>query len=202
MLCDFYSTFFDKVSLVFRNPTPVRLSAITLQQEFLDPSTATPHSTPCFFAIMALNLLTHETVLANRTSRGSRHGRERELKMRDYAYLLEICASFRKEIRASLRTALAKSSAINEEQFLSEVLTGKCPRCGSDRTRNCEDMEPIGDFSVGLCVKCGYLWCSECGKPLRENTRCNHWDICGNCSTEHECDTVVSECKKLKDAWR
>jgi len=112
--------------------------------------------------------------------------------------LLRICASFREDIKKIMETALKKSAAINEEQFLSEVLTGICPRCGSNQTRDCENMEAIEDFSVGLCISCGYLWCSECGKPLGKDTRCNHWDICRICNATRECEMVLSECEKLR----
>ena len=120
------------------------------------------------------------------------------LDVRDNSDLLRICASFREDIKKMLETALKKSAAINEEQFLSEVLTGICPRCGSNQTKDCENMEAIKDFSVGLCIRCGYLWCSECGKPLVEDTHCNHWDICRKCNTTHECNMVLSECEKLR----
>ncbi len=125
-------------------------------------------------------------------------GEKESLDVRDNTDLLMICATFREDIKGMLKAALKKSAATNEEQFLSEVLTGKCPRCGSDHTKNCENVETIGDFSVGLCVKCGYLWCSECGKSLVRNTHCNHWDICGKCDAANKCDMVLSECDKLK----
>lgn len=119
--------------------------------------------------------------------------------MKENAELLRICAVFREDIKNELKTALEKSSAANGEQFLSELLTGKCPRCGSDQTKNCENVEEIEDFSVGLCVRCGYLWCSECGKSLAKDIRCNHWDICRKCDTADKCDIAFSECKRLKE---
>ena len=118
--------------------------------------------------------------------------------MRDDTDLLGICAEFRADIKGALKTAIEKSAGLNGEQFLSEVLTGKCPKCGSCRTKNGEDEDSIGDFSVGLCIACGLVWCLDCGKPLSKNVRCNHWDICRKCDTAAACNLVLSECNKLK----
>lgn len=117
----------------------------------------------------------------------------------DSADLFSICLSFRHDIRIMLKRALELSTAVTEEQFLSELI-GKCARCGSGQTRDCEHVEGIEDFTVGLCVKCGYLWCIECGKPLLKDTNCSHWEICRKCDTAEMsgfCGTDLMKCAKL-----
>lgn len=119
--------------------------------------------------------------------------------MNDDTDLLSICAEFRADISNVLKTALEKSADRSGEQFLSEVLTGKCPGCGSYQTKNGEDEDSIGDFSVGLCIACGHLWCLDCGRQLSTDISCNHWDICRKCDSSATCNIVLSECKKLKN---
>jgi len=117
------------------------------------------------------------------------------------ADLLNTYVSLPEDIKMMLKKAIKKSSAISKEQFLAEVMTGKCPQCGSNQTKNCDKMEGIQDFTVGLCMRCGYLWCSECGKPLVKDIHCNHWDICRKCDIADEsgfCGNDLLECKKLK----
>ncbi|MEW6053632.1 MAG: hypothetical protein AB1552_07585 [Nitrospirota bacterium] len=110
--------------------------------------------------------------------------------------------SLPEDIKILLKKAREKSSAVSREQFLAEVMTGKCPECGSSETKNCEKAEGIEDFTVGLCVRCGFLWCSECGKPLSKTLHCIHWDICRKCEISDEsgyCGNDLLECKKLRD---
>jgi len=52
------------------------------------------------------------------------------------------------------------------EEFADAVLIGPCPSCGFEQTRNAEQDPDIQDLTVGVCPKCGHLWCSECGTPL------------------------------------
>ena len=113
--------------------------------------------------------------------------------------LLNICLSFRRDIRIVLERALELSTAVTEEQFLSE-LVGKCPGCGSDQTGDCEHVEGIRDFTLGLCAKCGYLWCLECGRPVAKGIACGHWEICRRCDeagASGRCGTNFIECAKL-----
>jgi hypothetical protein len=121
---------------------------------------------------------------------------------KDNTDLYDICLSFRRDMRIMLKRALELSTAVTEEQFLSE-LVGGCPRCGSVHTKDCEHVEGIEDFTVGLCLKCGYLWCIECGKPLVKNANCNHWEICRKCNTVEVsgfCSTDLVDCAKLRGA--
>lgn len=123
-------------------------------------------------------------------------------EMKDKDDILKISASLPEDIKEMLKKAVAKSSALTNEQFITEVIIGKCPQCGSNQTKNCEKVEGIEDFTVGLCMGCGYLWCSECGKQLVNNIHCNHWDICRKCDEVDEsgfCGIDLMECKKLKD---
>ncbi len=67
------------------------------------------------------------------------------------------------------------------EEFLSEVMLGPCPYCGSDNTLDCLDIEGL-EAVVGLCRDCGYLWCPECYAPIVSgDLECGHWAICEEC---------------------
>jgi len=121
---------------------------------------------------------------------------------KDNSDLYNICLSFRRDIRIVLKRALELSTAVTEEQFLSELI-GECPHCGSGQTKDCQHVEGIEDFTVGLCVKCGYLWCIECGKSLAKNTNCTHWEICRKCDAAGMsglCGSDPMRCAKLNGA--
>ena len=123
-------------------------------------------------------------------------------EMKNYDDILKISASLLEDIKEILKKAVKKSSALTNEQFITEVMIGRCPQCGSNQTKNCKNVKGIEDFTVGLCIKCGHLWCSECGNPLAHNIHCNHWDICIKCNEVNEmgfCVIDLMECKKLKD---
>jgi hypothetical protein len=116
--------------------------------------------------------------------------------------LYGICLSFRRDIRIMLKRALELSSAVTHEQFLSELI-GTCPRCGSSQTKDCEHVEGIKDFTVGLCTACGHLWCIECGKPLLKDAVCTHWEICRKCDLAEMsgfCSADLMKCAKLNGA--
>ena len=120
--------------------------------------------------------------------------------MEDNDEILRIWASLPKDIQETLKKAVDESSAVTEEQFIAEIMIGECPKCGSKNTKDCEEIEGIEDLTVGLCMNCGFLWCSECGRPLVHVTYCKHWEICDECEEADEmgmCDIDPIECEKL-----
>jgi hypothetical protein len=122
--------------------------------------------------------------------------------MEDNEEILKIWASLPKEVQDALRDAAEESSAVTDEQFIAEIMIGECPQCGSKNTKDCEEIDGIEDFTVGLCMNCGFLWCSECGRPLVHSILCNHWAICDTCDETDElgmCDLDPMECKKLQE---
>jgi len=120
-------------------------------------------------------------------------------KRKEDTDLYSICLSFRQDVRIMLKRALQLSSAVTTEQFLSELI-GVCPRCKDAQTKDCEHVEGIEDFTVGLCMKCGYLWCIECGRPMAKDTACGHWEICSKCDIagmSGSCSADPTKCAKL-----
>lgn len=78
------------------------------------------------------------------------------------------------------------------DEFVSALMVGPCPNCGSEYTRDGDDAgiptRDTGDPTVGVCFNCGYLWCLECGNALTK-LPCQHWAICDSCEdnpTEEE----------------
>ena len=71
-----------------------------------------------------------------------------------------------------------KSSEIERAKFLSAMMVGSCPACGSDFTHDCESKETgntestceiakqLDTINIGHCDKCGMLWCLECGEMI------------------------------------
>lgn len=102
------------------------------------------------------------------------------------------------DLQKELRKALEESTAESGEEFSSEILIGPCPRCGSKKTRDCERIVGIDDPTIGFCKSCGFLWCSECGSPLRSSIICGHWEICNNCGNLKDedgfCEHATVEC--------
>jgi hypothetical protein len=101
------------------------------------------------------------------------------------------------EIQAALKKAVDEASS--EKQFVSEI--GACPKCTSPETRDCDEIDGIRDCTMGLCLDCGFLFCTECKGDLTQNLNCKHWEICENCVDADEnftCETGAANCKKLK----
>jgi hypothetical protein len=114
----------------------------------------------------------------------------------------KIWDSLPEDIQETLKKAIEESNAETEEQFLAEIMIGECPQCESDQTKDCENVDGIEDFSVGLCMKCGYLWCSECRRSLVQGVKCKHWAICETCDQTDEigyCGIDAPDCEKLNN---
>jgi hypothetical protein len=72
------------------------------------------------------------------------------------------------------------SDDLNERAFISTVMVGPCPRCGSQNTHDCfydeEEHHPefgecplikaIDDPIVGHCEECDSVFCIECAKVI------------------------------------
>jgi len=125
------------------------------------------------------------------------------MKMEDSKDFSEIWDSLPEEVQDTLKKAVEESNSVTEEQFLAEIMIGECPKCNSNQTKDCEKVEGIEDFSVGLCMDCGYLWCSECDRPVEKNITCKHWEICDTCDQNDDigfCGIDPVECEKINDA--
>ncbi len=105
------------------------------------------------------------------------------------------------KIRQDLLRAVKTSRTDTEEQFISEMMVGECPKCGGERTRDCEEIPEMLDNTVGLCLDCGYLWCLECEGPLMEGIDCKHWGICEGCFEQRDelgmCRIPAWECNRI-----
>jgi hypothetical protein len=113
---------------------------------------------------------------------------------------MKIWASLPDDVQDMLKKAMEESSASTEDQFLAEIMIGECPHCRHNNTKDCEEVDGIEDCTVGLCMRCGYVWCSECGRPLIDGIHCKHWEICDQCDQADEygmCDIDPLDCDKL-----
>ena len=104
--------------------------------------------------------------------------------------------------------------------FLSKVLVGPCPRCGSLNTHDlgkdpdyagpyCPLTERYDDPTIGHCDDCGYLWCLECGEEITEEDEtpcgmllCEHHLICSDCGAD-PCpyEGHIFDCPKIVE-WK
>ncbi|MEW6419325.1 MAG: hypothetical protein AB1480_14635 [Nitrospirota bacterium] len=104
------------------------------------------------------------------------------------------------EIRDYLKKAFEES--LTEEQFISAVMVGECPKCGSANTVDCDEIQGIEDATLGLCRNCGYFWCLECGSRLTSGIACGHWKICDECGEEKDefgdCGIPAWECEHIE----
>ncbi len=103
------------------------------------------------------------------------------------------------EIQDYLKKIVEESPS--EEQFISAVMVGECPKCGSSNTVDCDEIEGIEDPTLGLCRNCGYFWCLECGTHLTSGIICGHWEICDKCGEEKDefgdCGIPIWECEHI-----
>jgi len=85
-----------------------------------------------------------------------------------------------------------KSSEIEHAKFLSAMMVGSCPACGSNFTHDCESKETgntgstcevakqLDAIDIGHCDKCGMLWCLECGEMIGSEVEAvkEHFENC------------------------
>lgn len=108
---------------------------------------------------------------------------------------------------------------IQRDAFISSMMVGDCPKCGSPNTHDCEavtfdyDVEgeirklgsdcevakKLDDPTIGHCDDCDYLWCLECDNQLSpQKPLCGHYEVCESCEKENECPQPAFECSKIK----
>jgi DNA-directed RNA polymerase subunit RPC12/RpoP len=121
--------------------------------------------------------------------------------MKEENHFMELWKALPKEVQDELARAVEESSATSPEEFAWEIFVGACPHCGSKETRDCEEIGGIEDVTIGLCNKCGYLWCTECGRSVVKGVACEHWGICEECLGKKgkvdDCVIPTSECPKV-----
>jgi len=61
------------------------------------------------------------------------------------------------------------------DEFANRILVGDCPKCGSERTDNCEKDPDVDNILVGRCADCGHLWCTLCDRPYAGG-ECECWE--------------------------
>jgi len=87
-------------------------------------------------------------------------------------------------------TPLSLELLHEQDEFIDQIKTGACPKCGSNNTYDCDNpLELIvEDNTIGYCLDCSAYWCLECGyvfKEIRKHMQCPHWRLCAECSDEH-----------------
>jgi len=80
---------------------------------------------------------------------------------------------------------LSLEEILDRQKFISQIMVGPCPACGSENTVDCEEDPAIEDPTVGHCLECDTYWCIECGTILKGSFICGHWPICAACSEEN-----------------
>jgi hypothetical protein len=71
----------------------------------------------------------------------------------------------------------ARAKGLTAEEIANRVLSGECPKCGSEETGSCEDDPELGDACVSRCYECGQLWRTVCHRLLESNApSCECWD--------------------------
>lgn len=77
------------------------------------------------------------------------------------------------------------------EEFVRQILTGDCPRCGSAQTEDCMNDPELENPCIGRCLECGYLWCSECGQTLDpKSPYCPCWNVTAEEDAGEDDDTA------------
>lgn len=108
-------------------------------------------------------------------------------------------AALPKRIQEALKQH--RENALSLEEFTASVMVGNCPKCGGVKVSDCEEVKGIEDNTIGTCFNCGYLWCLECGRELKEKILCEHWEICEQCPNFNEdeggCDIPPIACEKV-----
>ncbi len=87
---------------------------------------------------------------------------------------LEVGGPLPTEIQAELRRALEESAS--GDDFVNQIMTGDCPKCGGSKTSDCEDAPGLDDPALGRCFDCGTMGCLECGGARDElGAKCACW---------------------------
>jgi hypothetical protein len=110
--------------------------------------------------------------------------------------VLSIFNSLPLEVQDYFQKAFKQTSTL--DGFLSALMVGNCPSCGSTKTRDCDE-SPLHDITVGICLDCHHMWCLECGYKLI-TWPCPHWEICDECAFTHK-ELVDDEGSRIEGAF-
>ncbi len=118
---------------------------------------------------------------------------------------------------------------LERDFFISQIMVGDCPKCGSKNTHDCEGPDfyldsnspkqvvktgsecgvarELEDPTIGHCDSCDHLWCIECGSMLAiDDKACGHWAVCEECSKENgymtpdeTVEKICPHCEHWKD---
>ncbi len=103
-------------------------------------------------------------------------------------------------LRNAIEAAAADSSTA--EEFITRMMVGECPTCGSSDVGDCGDDPAIEHPCIGRCYECGQLWCLDCGKFLdREAKACPHEAMCDACEMDDSCEIFPGDCSIILQ-WR
>jgi hypothetical protein len=86
----------------------------------------------------------------------------------------EILAGMDEETQQALIEAVQRSSSVDD--FVNSIMVGDCPSCGSSDVDDCGDDPEIDDITVGRCLQCGQMWCTECELVFKKGQ--THCDRC------------------------
>jgi hypothetical protein len=104
---------------------------------------------------------------------------ERSVKKRPTQEEMDAVAEMLKGLDPAAREELQNlvQSAPTGDELIRSIFVGDCPKCGSADTGDCEDDPEIDNPCVGRCFKCGYVWCTECQRPLdAKDPFCPCWE--------------------------
>ena len=116
---------------------------------------------------------------------------------------MEIWNKLSHRTKEHFATIMEEATEEAKEFYHAEII-GNCPRCGSEKVRDCEEVIDMEDNTVGFCLDCGFLWCLECEYELTDNI-CSHWTVCDDCEKVDEdgmwCpyEEDLSECPSVKN---
>lgn len=72
----------------------------------------------------------------------------------------QVLAEMSPDVIAQLQAAFDSSET--GEEFVNMVMIGPCPKCGGEKTGDCENDPEIEDPCIGRCFDCGQHWCADC----------------------------------------
>jgi hypothetical protein len=70
------------------------------------------------------------------------------------------------------------------DDFMAAIFIGDCPKCGSNKTQDCENVAGIESVTVGRCKSCGTLFCSDCGHVFVNDKVTTGEPKCSSCGSE------------------
>jgi len=92
---------------------------------------------------------------------------------------IEMAREFLETIDPQVRSEIFKvfESSESGEEFVNRIMVGDCPKCGSNKTGDCEHDPDIEDITMGRCFDCGHVWCTVCDAPYTQGQ--DSCEVCG-----------------------